>query len=264
MTPATVRDNFHPWIPDLSKIEAVKLEEFPALLPELKKPTDLARLRTLAGRLMKTTPTEKQKEKHTAYKEAKEMSDPGKEKKGKAGPPKDVLDRLEKDDDIWQVSLALQPLLDASDLENRWYGAKACQKWGTEENVVSLVAATGAGGSGADAVRGAACVALGAIGDPRGIPAVIKRTEDPWDIARQSGELLAALVAFGPKVEEDLWPLIEKPDSRVQKLAITVLGKVGTQKSLGRLEAAQKKPFVKNEAATAIATIRARDPKKDK
>jgi HEAT repeat protein len=262
-SPATVRDLSHPWIPDVSQIEEVKPEEFPAVLEELKKKPELPQLRTIAGRLMKTAPTEKQQERHAAYKRAKELSDNDKEKKGKAGPPKDVLDRLAKDDDIRQVSLALQTLLEKEDPESRWYGAKACQKWGTEENVVALIGAAETAVYGGDAVRGAACHALGAIGDPRGISAVIKRSQDTWDSGHQAEDLMAAFVAFGPKAEDELLPLVNKSNHRGRGLVIKALGKIGTKKSIAPLEK-NRDFFVQAETDAALGQIRARLAEKDK
>ena len=147
----------NPWLPDLAKLEEIGPAEFPAIVAELKAKPDLPRLRTIAGRLAKTTPTEKQHEKHTAYEQGRGIP----EKDG--GPTKDALDRLRQADDITQVSLALEPLLEKDDLENHWYGAKACQKWGTEANVKALVTVAETDKLGGDAVRSAASQALAAI-----------------------------------------------------------------------------------------------------
>ena len=47
-----------------------------------------------------------------------------------------------KQDDIWQVSCALIPLLKERDLESQKLAALACQKWGTSEVVPELEALT--------------------------------------------------------------------------------------------------------------------------
>ncbi len=237
------------WPPDVAKIEEIKPEEFPAILAELKKKPDLPRLRTIAGRLMKTTPREDQKKHYLFYERMMELN-----KKG-GGPKSAELDRIEQDDDIRQVSLALQPLLMKEENEYQWYGAKACQKWGTEENVVALIGAADTKTPGGDTVRGAACHALGVIGDPRGIPVVIKRAKDQWDSGHQADELIAAFVAFGPKFETDLLSLLEEPNSR--KIAIKALGQIGTNKSILPL----KTYGIQGEADSAILAIQRRHQK---
>ena len=70
-------------------------------------------------------------------------------------------------------------------------------------------------------------------------------------------------MAFGPKIEDSLLPLIEKSlagkssNPNVRKFAIQALGKVGTERSLAALEKNQDF-FVKNETIAALAQIRAR------
>ena len=191
------------WPPSLDEVKVIPMAEFPAVLAELEKKPAIERLRVLAGRLAITPPTESQKKKHEEA-----MQAAGRAKNRTA--PKEQTTRLAAQDDVTRVSAALQPLLERDDLESRWYGAKACQFWGTKANVVALIGLTSCEGYGGDSVRGAACRALGAIGDPRGIEPVVKRAVDQWDSGHQTDDLVAALEAFGSQAEEALLPHVKK------------------------------------------------------
>ena len=117
-------------------------------------------LKTIAGRLAETEPTEEQKKKHEDWKKKKALLET-------KACPKEACDEAAKLDDVLIVSRGLKKIK-PGDLQAQKNLVKALQKWGTEENVPQLIELTEAGGYGEDAVRIGACKALSQIPIRRG------------------------------------------------------------------------------------------------
>jgi HEAT repeat protein len=247
---------WNPW-PGAPKAEPVAAKDFPAVLAELKKPPDKARLLALAARLAETAPTEGQKKKHQAVTELEDKK-----------APQEELEAARAGDDRGQVAHALDALLREKDGPSKQAAVLALQKWGTRENVPALVALLEEGQEfGIVDLRVSAARALAAIGDKGGIPAVAHRlTDTGWDLRRG---IIQILVSFGKDAEPAVWPYLEprykegrferptSPDTR--HAAIQVLEQVGTPESIGRLE--KQAPPLDGPAKKAIAAIEKRHKK---
>src|SRR5262249_4999078 len=148
----------------------------------------------IAARLAATDPTPEQKDEHENYKKMKALGD--------AGPKKQALETAREQDDVYQVSLALQPLLKEPDYGTKMVGVQAMQKWGTDANVKELVALLDEGNEGGIMdFRMAIGKALAAIGDKDGVPAVARRMTGSYDIGRGA---LDVLISFGPVAEDEV------------------------------------------------------------
>ncbi len=112
-----------------AKAQPIKPEEFKEVLATLQNKPSIETLRELAGRLAETTPTEEQQKK---FKQVKQM--------GELGATAPALEEAQKNDDIFQVSRALNPLLakDAQPMD-KMLAAQAMQHWGTADNVLLLI-----------------------------------------------------------------------------------------------------------------------------
>src|SRR5262249_713864 len=183
-----------------------------------------------------------------------------------------------KEDDVLIVSRGLNRLAKTDDLQAKKYLVRALQKWGTVENVESLIELTDAEGGGADEVRIGACKALARIPSQKGADAVAARLVSDWspEVKGVTEALLAyrdksqpedaILGCLAGKVEHRLWPRPEHGPQRgpVQydeggKLrAIAVLAKGGSRKSYPAVNELLEDPRLGEEAERAIGEIRKR------
>jgi HEAT repeat protein len=116
--------------------------------------------------------------------------------------------------------LALVPLLDDPDALVAEQAAWALGERPPEPAAVAALAAT-AGGHGDPLVREAAVAALGALGDPGGLPAVLAATSDKPAVRRRA---VLALAAFeGPEVEAALRRALGDRDRQVRQAAEDLL-----------------------------------------
>ena len=113
--------------------------------------------------------------------------------------------------------VALTPLLEDEDATVVEQAAWACGE--REQAGGATVAALAQVATGhADALcREAAVAALGAIGDPRGLPAILRATRDKATVRRRA---VIALAPFdGPEVDEALRGALEDRDWQVRQAA---------------------------------------------
>jgi hypothetical protein len=231
------------------KFEPIAAQEFPAVYEELTRgKVESTRLRQVAGRLGETHPTREQAKSHELRKQLVKLSDSVKVSQAK-------LDAAQRDDQIWNVSCALEPLAKQQDLASWKAVTRAWEKWGTKENVPSLIKLTLAGGYGADVVRMSACKTLARLRDPRGIEAIAKRLESGW--GPEAKVVTELLVEIGPAAEDDVLEQLKARDVGTRERAVAVLKEIGTQKSIKPLEA-QVDSFVGHSARNAAQAIQAR------
>jgi hypothetical protein len=240
-----------PGLAGTAEAEPIKPEEFEKVLEQLEKKPAVDELATLAARLAVTTPTEDQKEKHKKVKDARAL--------GEAGPNQAAMARLQDNDDILNVSRALNPLLQDKSPTNKKLAAQALQKWGTEENVQDLANNIAVAESGVFDLRIEIAKALAFIGDERGIAAVATRLADIHDSSRG---IISVLVSCGPKAEPEVRKYLTDSKANVltKRHACQVLKEIGTQESIKDLEslADSNNPFYAAEARAAIDAIRKR------
>jgi serine/threonine protein kinase len=244
--------------------EPIAARDFPKVLDELKKKPTSARLQELASRLAVTEPTAEQKKKHDELKQKESLPK-------EARPSELILRQLREQDDIVQVSQALNPLSMEREFKVKMAGVQAMQKWGTSENVKDLISLLEKGDEGGVFdFRVAVARALGAIGDERGIAPVAKRLEDQWDRSRG---LIEALIAFGPKAENEVARYLNgkqtrtgRSDHAIIEGACQVLKEIGTEKSLPRLKTLANDSNLfftaRKQAAEAVKAIESRSTKK--
>jgi len=119
------------------------------------------------------------------------------------------------------TELALVPLLDDPDPFVAEQAAWALGERPPEPDAVGALAAT-AGRHDDPLVREAAVAALGALGHPAGLPAVLAATTDKPAVRRRA---VLALVAFdGPEVEAALRRALTDRDRQVRQAAEDLLG----------------------------------------
>ena len=130
-----------------------------------------------------------------------------------------------------EVAGLLDPLLTAKDSSVRNSALRTVKKWGTQKNVATLSKMMQ---SPTRADRHSAMDALGAISSSQqaaeALAKQLLQEDDRYAAARALGNM-------GPIAEDIVWPHVESTNSGVRSSACTVLGKVGTQKSLQRLKA---------------------------
>jgi predicted Zn finger-like uncharacterized protein len=156
-----------------------------------------------------------------------------------------------------EVARALDPLVKSSDHRLREAAIQALVKWGTKDNVDTLVDALQKGNLGLGGARAAAIQALGATKDDRAAPAVAARLGDFFDREHAA----AALEAMGPGAEKSVLPYVGHNDAGVRVLACRVLKTVGTKDSLKALELHAKGDMnaeARAAAAMAYAAIKGR------
>jgi serine/threonine protein kinase len=228
--------------------EPIKPEDFKKeVLDKLQTKPPIEQLRDLARRLAATPPTEKQKEQHAKIKQMRELK-----------APRNVQEEAERNDDILQVSRALNPLLRDNATTNKKAAALAMQRWGTEENVPELIANVGIPEWGVVDLRIEIARALAAIGDERGIAAVASRLGDLYDRPR----VIPVLISFGTKAEPEMIKCLGNKDQNIVLAACKVLKEIGTEKSLAPLEkVAVPQGLLEGDARAAIDAIKARQEK---
>ena len=156
-----------------------------------------------------------------------------------------------------EVARALDPLVKSSDHWLREAALKALVRWGTKDNVDTLVDTIQKGDLGLGGARTAAIQALGTIKDDRAAPAVAARLGDFFDREHAA----AALEAMGPGAEKSVQPYVGHNDAGVRVLACRVLKTVGSKDSLKVLELHAKgdmNPEARAAAAMAYAAIKGR------
>jgi serine/threonine protein kinase len=240
-----------------SQATPIPPEEFKEVLGELQDKPSIKDLNDLAARLALTTPTEEQKKKRQEVKTLRGLAKSG------AGPGPAVLEQAELADDILQVSKTLNPLLKDSSPAHKKAAALAMQKWGTEENVPDLAANVDGAEHGVFDMRIEIARALAAIGDERGIPAVVRQViMSPYD--RNRG-MTASVVAFGAKAEGEVRKCVVKSQNFVERnVAIELLKEIGTEASIPDLEAVAndtRDVLSNRQAQAAIDAIRGRQKK---
>lgn len=134
-----------------------------------------------------------------------------------------------------EVAAAVDPFLLAKEEGVRRTALMAIAKWGTQKSIPTLLKALEA----KDVTdRGAAIKALGEIGDNKmSAEAIAKRMSSKEDMLVAAD----ALKLMGPFAEDAVWQHVGASDPQLHSNACRVLGSVGTQKSLTKLQALIKK-----------------------
>ncbi|MCE9526448.1 MAG: trypsin-like peptidase domain-containing protein [Planctomycetales bacterium] len=135
-----------------------------------------------------------------------------------------------------EVAALLNPLLDAKNESVRSSALNAVKKWGTQKNVPTLLKMLEWKSLGD---RWAAMEALGNIGGSKEAAQAIAA------LMLDQGDMLTAahaLEKMGPVAEDAVWPHVGSNDRLLHSNACRVLGAVGTQKSLDKLQ-----PLIKKE-----------------
>ena len=108
-------------------------------------------------------------------------------------------------------------------------------------------------------VRQRSVVALGMIGDPRAVPALQSRLDDPSAPVAMSA--IEALGRLGHDASaEQIARLLSSSDASVRQTAAQVLGVLGvpgSQPALRRLLESEKEPFVRDAAVESLRRIEA-------
>jgi hypothetical protein len=255
--------------PKYTPIKAPHFREPKGIIETFEKEPGQEWLRTVAGQLALTEPTEEQTRKHEDYKRLKFLVETD------AG-SKEARDKAAREDDVLIVSRGLKKAK-PTDLPGKINLVRALQKWGTEENVEQLIELTEAEGFGADAVRIGACKALARIPDQNGADAVAARFVSGWAEERQG--VTDALLAYkDPKYPEKgilncfkgnvttvNWPhdytrIRVQYGEKAKEWAIDVLSKIGSPKSLNQLNDLRGHPTCGKAALMAIDEIKKRHP----
>jgi serine/threonine protein kinase len=230
-------------------------------------------LKTIAGRLAETEPTEEQKKKHEDWKTKKALLET-------KACPKEACDEAAKLDDVLIVSRGLNRLTNTKDLQAKKNVTRALLKWGTMENVDGLIVLTEAEDFGADVVRVNACKALARLPSQKGANAVAARLVSNWmeeekgvtealssykDRSLAENAVLACIE--GGTVEATLWPhkkrgFIKYDNVFSKRRAVVVLGRIGSLKSLKVLEQMKEDLSLRRNAEEAISAIKKRYPDK--
>ena len=135
-----------------------------------------------------------------------------------------------------EVAALLDPLLGAKNESVRNSALNAVKKWGTQKNVPTLLKMLEWKSLGD---RWAAMGALGEIGGSKeAAEAVAKLMADKEDMLTATH----ALEKMGPVAEDAVWPHVGSSDRQLHSNACRVLGAVGTEKSLAKLQ-----PLIKKE-----------------
>jgi len=262
--PPTIPGFGQPPKPARPAAKAIAPAEFPGVLAELKKGPKTDRLLEIADQLAVTDPTQEQKGKHGALKTLLDLKSKGPD----AGLEKKI-DRAREDDDITQVSLALNPLLDDADAGNRKVALKAVVKWGTPENAPGVSKIVASDAYTLDPIRKDAFRLLGEWGrETQGsdavssvaIPALAGRLPNVHE--GPSRELEDALVAFGSKAEDAVLKHHDNFFPNIKLNVCRILEKIGTRKSLGTLEKMKADSRLGTAPETAIRAIESRPAKK--
>jgi serine/threonine protein kinase len=153
------------------------------------------------------------------------------------------------------VAAALRPLASGTDAWPAQTAVAALASWGSADDVPLLERVL----DNRDTfTRRNAIEALGKIGGPRAVGALVDRLADGADAM----PVARALTAVGPAAEPELLKRLAglSADSRVRAGLLRVLGAVGTATCVPALEAAAMDAdgFVRAEAAAALAAVRRR------
>ena len=102
-------------------------------------------------------------------------------------------------------------------------------------------------------IRWKAAVALGEIGDPRGIDPLVKLLDDSDRFVRSRAAY--ALIHIGPPALPSLSGALNHPDATVRLGAVGVLGKIGDPQAISALvnALADQSPDVRQEAISALS-----------
>ncbi|HZT81595.1 MAG TPA: hypothetical protein VFA26_15320 [Gemmataceae bacterium] len=168
-----------------------------------------------------------------------------------------------------EVAAGLEAILNDEDRETCRAAVKAMARWGTKDNVVSLLGIVNEPSTHryANELRGDAIKALGGIKDERAVLPLAKHLTNIF-VGRQAQD---ALVAMGPAAEKPLvMLLLGANDERMIVKICEVLSAVGTQKGsvpallkVFQVGRALKKQNVMQAATFAVQAINARDPLPD-
>jgi S1-C subfamily serine protease len=129
-----------------------------------------------------------------------------------------------------EVAEVLNGYLAENNYSARSSALRALQTWGTRRNVPALIPLLKA--SERDSIRQRAIEALARLGDPRAATAIAQRAKDPSDRAAA----LRALHVLGRAAEDATISLLADPNPEVRDGARTILGEIGSAKSIEALK----------------------------
>ncbi len=170
--------------------------------------------------------------------------------------PKSVEPKTRRD----EVTKLLNQIVRESDPFSQKEAVRALGTWGNSDSVDRLIEMINDPRS--RMVSRDVYAALGQLKDPRAAMAVSRKIADFFDkdAARQ------CLRSMGPLAEDALIAIAPTNDSEVCMAAVTLLGELGTEKSMATLRTGlrSKNPAVRQASKVAIRSIRLRHPAEKK
>jgi hypothetical protein len=133
-----------------------------------------------------------------------------------------------------ETARALEPLLEDIHAGPRVAAMRALEKWGDTENVPALIRLleSDPGGFEGDECRHRATDMIVRLKDARAAAAIARNFKHPFE----REQTRRALEALGPPAEEAVWPYLKDQDWGVRVEACRTLRRIGTGRSLPRLQ----------------------------